>query len=72
MMNDRRVPGQVEDDGPGLCAECTHLQTVISARGSRFYLCRMSFVDPSFPRYPPIPVITCRGFSPADPETGMR
>jgi hypothetical protein len=32
----------------------------------------MSFVDPSFPRYPPIPVITCRGFSPADPKTGMR
>ena len=70
-MNDRRVPGQVEDDGPGLCARCIHRQTVVSARGSSFYLCRLSFVDPSFPRYPPNPAIAYRGFSPADPETTM-
>jgi hypothetical protein len=71
-MNDRSTPGQVEDEAVGLCADCAHVQIVVSARGSRFYLCRMSFVDPSFPRYPPLPVIACRGFTPTVPETGMR
>jgi 3-isopropylmalate/(R)-2-methylmalate dehydratase large subunit len=38
------------------------VQIVTSARGSRFYLCRLSFVDPRFPRYPPIPVLQCAGY----------
>jgi hypothetical protein len=63
-MNDRDVPRQAEDERAGLCARCTHVQIVVSARGSRFYLCRMSLVDPSFPRYPQIPVLACRGFTP--------
>jgi 3-isopropylmalate/(R)-2-methylmalate dehydratase small subunit len=37
----------------------------MSARGSRFYLCRLSFRDPRFPRYPPIPVVRCAGYEPA-------
>ena len=53
---------------PGLCAECVHVQRVPSARESIFYLCRRSFVDPSFPRYPPIPVLVCPGFEPGDPH----
>ena len=48
------------------CAnECRHVQVVTSARGSRFYLCRLSFSDPRFPRYPPIPVLQCGGYQPA-------
>jgi hypothetical protein len=38
------------------------MQRVTSARGSTFYLCRLSFVDARFPRYPPIPVVACAGF----------
>jgi hypothetical protein len=64
MMNDRRAPGQVRPEWPGLCERCTHVQVVESARGSRFYLCRLSFTDPEFPRYPRLPVIVCRGFAP--------
>ena len=72
MMNDRRAPGQVHEDAAGLCARCRHVRIVTNARGSRFYLCQMSFVDPAFPRYPPIPVVQCRGFDPAVPDRGMR
>jgi hypothetical protein len=64
MMNDRRQPEQVGADEIGLCRACTHAQVVVSARGSRFYLCRLSAADPAFPRYPRLPVLTCRGFEP--------
>lgn len=65
MMNDRRAPGQVGEEHPGLCKRCTHVQVIISARGSRFYLCQLSLTDPAFPRYPRIPVLECSGFAPA-------
>jgi len=42
------------------------MQRVTSARGSTFYLCRRSFTDPRFARYPPIPVLVCAGFEPGD------
>jgi hypothetical protein len=47
---------------PGLCETCTHVQIVRSSKGSSFVLCRLSEVDPSFRRYPTLPVITCRGY----------
>jgi hypothetical protein len=64
MMNDRRRREQVADDEIGLCKGCEHAQVVVSARGSRFYLCRLSAADPSFPRYPRLPVLNCRGYKP--------
>ena len=63
MMNDRRPEGQAPPPAPGLCERCVHVQVVTSARGSQFYLCRLSYVDDRFPRYPPIPVLACDGFS---------
>jgi hypothetical protein len=65
MMNDQPEDGQAEPQAPheaGLCARCVHMDVVTSSRGSRFYLCRLSFTDPAFPRYPPIPVVACAGF----------
>ena len=50
----------------GLCGACQHIQVIRSDRGSEFYLCRLSFTDPRFRRYPQIPVRTCAGFAPAD------
>ncbi len=52
----------------GLCDECRHQQLVPNSRGSVFSLCRRSRTDPSFRRYPPIPVLSCRGFEPGRPD----
>jgi hypothetical protein len=50
----------------GLCASCVHADTITSSRGSVFYLCRLSFTDPRFRKYPPLPVLACPGYQPAD------
>lgn len=64
MMNDRRESGQAPPDPVGLCRRCAHVQVVTSPRGSQFYLCRLSYTDPEFPRYPGLPVLECRGYTP--------
>jgi hypothetical protein len=56
----------------GLCDRCVHMQLVTSAKGSRFYLCRLSATDSSFPRYPPIPVVRCAGFTPRSDDEELR
>jgi hypothetical protein len=45
----------------GLCRHCLHMQLIRSDRGSVFYLCRRSFADPRFLKYPALPVIACSG-----------
>jgi hypothetical protein len=50
------------DHGIGLCATCRHARVIRSDRGSTFYLCRLSFEDASFPKYPRLPVLACPGF----------
>jgi hypothetical protein len=52
----------------GLCNLCRHQRLVRNTRGSSFSLCRRSKTDPSFPRYPRLPVVECRGYEPAEPE----
>jgi len=60
-MNDR--PDLQQDlSRAGLCASCRHGRVIESDRGSRFWLCERSRTDPSFPRFPPLPVRTCRGY----------
>lgn len=46
----------------GLCASCRNVRIVDTRKGSRFYLCQLSEVDPRFPKYPPIPVMRCLGY----------
>jgi hypothetical protein len=46
---------------PGLCATCEYLRLVASSR-SVFVRCGLAEVDPAFLRYPPIPVVACRGY----------
>jgi len=46
----------------GLCADCKYAQRVVSQRGSSFYLCQKSFSDPSFAKYPALPMKSCAGF----------
>ena len=47
---------------PGLCIACAWTRVIESRRGSVFFLCGRAKEDPTFPRYPAIPVLTCRGF----------
>jgi len=49
----------------GLCARCLHMREIKSDRGSIFYLCELSATDPSFPKYPRLPVLRCAGYSPS-------
>jgi len=35
-----------------------------SDRGSIFYLCRLAATDPSFEKYPRLPVFSCTGYYP--------
>lgn len=46
----------------GLCASCRHVQVIETPRGSTFYLCRLSAVNPDFPKYPRLPVLRCAGY----------
>jgi hypothetical protein len=48
----------------GLCDGCRHQRLVPNTRGSVFSLCERSRTDPAYPRYPPIPVLSCAGFEP--------
>jgi len=45
----------------GLCAECRYVEIVRATR-SIFYMCRLSFTDARFPKYPALPVLQCIGF----------
>ncbi|MBM4005572.1 MAG: hypothetical protein FJ295_20170 [Planctomycetes bacterium] len=58
-----------------LCEECAWLRVVVTAKGSRFLLCRLSGSDAGYPKYPPQPVMACTGFRsgmsmPLDDEPG--
>ena len=56
MMEEVRTPQQ------GLCAVCLHARRIASDRGSVFVMCARSRTDARFPRYPPLPVLSCAGF----------
>lgn len=46
----------------GLCDTCAHQRLIHNTRGSTFSLCERSRTDPSFPRYPRLPVRECHGW----------
>jgi len=59
----------------GLCDSCLHQRLVHNTRGSTFSLCERSRYDESYPRYPRLPVLACRGFqerAPASAGSGSR
>jgi hypothetical protein len=53
---------------PGLCESCKHVKTLTSSRGSVFYMCQLAETNPRFSRYPPLPVLKCKGYE-AQAET---
>lgn len=48
----------------GLCFDCLHGRRIESDRGSVFYLCELAANDPSYAKYPRLPVIRCPGYEP--------
>jgi len=54
--------GRPGDPNVGLCFNCAHSRTVHSGRGSTFWACELSIVDPGYPKYPGLPVLRCRGY----------
>ena len=59
LLRRMKRPGNV-----GLCATCCHVETIVSARGSTFYLCKLALTDPRFAKYPALPVLACEGYQP--------
>lgn len=51
---------------PGLCGRCRHARRQPGARGSSFWRCGRADSDPRFLRYPPLPVLDCKGFGAVD------
>lgn len=49
-------------DSIGLCAACRHSKVVRNARGSVYHLCALSATDATFPKYPRLPVLSCKGY----------
>jgi len=58
------VTANSQRDSIGLCADCLHSRQIQSKRGSIFFLCKLSESDPTFPKYPRLPVLSCRGYAP--------
>ncbi len=50
----------------GLCDSCAFQRTVPNTRGSVFSLCNRSREDPTYPRYPRLPVLECPGYERRD------
>ncbi|MDQ3728386.1 MAG: hypothetical protein M3355_02240 [Actinomycetota bacterium] len=46
----------------GLCETCAHQRLIRNTRGSEFSMCDRARSEPEFPRYPPLPVMACRGY----------
>ena len=57
-----RVREAPVEDAIGLCRDCRHARQVPAQR-TVYWLCRRSADDPSFPRYPRLPIRSCRGFA---------
>ena len=47
----------------GLCAHCVHARRVTNDRGSVFVRCAYAAIDPSFPKYPRLPVLACSAYA---------
>lgn len=45
-----------------LCDTCKHCRIIRSDRESIFLLCERSLTNPTFPKYPRLPVLECQGY----------
>ena len=61
-MEPNPEPGTRNLEPRSLCDSCVHARTIASSKGSTFILCRLSALDPRFPKYPVLPVVRCAGY----------
>ena len=61
----------IDPEAAGLCASCRHARVVATPR-SQFLLCERSRTDPTYARYPRLPMRACPGHERGEPgaETG--
>ncbi len=53
----------MNDDRIGLCATCQYARVVKHPRGGEDYFrCGKHDEDPTYPKYPPLPVRTCGAY----------
>ena len=45
-----------------LCRTCSLMREIVTPKGSRFLLCRLSQSNPDHPRYRPQPIVRCAGY----------
>lgn len=45
-----------------LCINCKNVRKIENNRGSLFLMCRMHAENKRYPKYPPQPVYSCKGF----------
>ena len=62
MSSDSARPTLDEGTRAGLCADCAHTQRIVSSHGTVFYRCLRADTDPTFRKYPPLPVTACAGY----------
>jgi cysteine-rich CWC protein len=46
----------------GLCFNCEYARHVESKETTVYFLCERSLTDPTFPKYPRLPVLRCSGY----------
>ena len=56
---------------PSLCETCAWMREVVTPKGSRFLLCRLSQTDPDYLKYPPQPVVRCDGYRKEEQTQGI-
>jgi len=64
-----RIAERGAREGEGLCATCARARHITNDRGSIFVLCLHSANDPSFPKYPRLPVLSCHAFAEAGDDS---
>jgi len=62
-MMDQKHSDEFHRENVGLCSDCDHACKVESSRGSVFLRCDLSASDHSFPKYPRLPVLSCKGYA---------
>ena len=50
----------------GLCETCIYAKVIQNQRESLFLLCKYSKIDPSFRKYPNLPVTVCTAYKEAE------
>ena len=70
MVSEKRMSEQqntlqnaLQKMNAGLCSSCANARLIESDRGSVFIMCKLSFVEPRFAKYPRLPVLACSGYA---------